>query len=39
MDITKMKKWLNDHKEEIGIIGWRLMNPFTHIDPKKDYEV
>lgn len=36
MDITKMKKWLNDHKEEIMISCTLLMhNPFLHIDPKR----
>ena len=35
MNITKMKKWLNEHNEEI-MIGWALMNhPFSHIDPKR----
>ena len=36
MNITKMKKWLNDHKEEI-MFHMSLMNnnPFLHIDPKR----
>ncbi len=36
MDITKMKKWLNDHREELKIC-LKVMNanhPLSHIDPK-----
>ena len=36
MNITKIKKWLNDHNEEI-MISCELLNhhPFVHIDPKR----